>query len=670
MKKHFTQLVLTLFVALLFVQIGSSQNIIWGGPGDKNGEFDGGLNDWTTVSISPDTINAVWIWEADAKADRGAYSGNASVLFSPSATNGAMVFDSDFYDNDGVAGNFGNGIAAAAQKGELISPTFSCVGHSSVYVRFYQSYRNYKSTTKMMVSNDGGDTWSIPFNFNAEVPLNGSTKTNSVLFVDITEFAADQENVQIKFVFDANYYFWIIDDVSVLDDLNADPRITKTWYSPKNYRTPYFLSKNKAFDFKMEVLNFGGGKDMNGIKSKASIVQVASDTTIFEESKTFDMGSGDTTVLEFNSFITQETMDTGLYKVIYNINYADAASDFQKEVIHYFRIGDGEEETYEVDENGNEFISFSSNWGYSDGSFGRGIGWQGGSTADAPIYYLDLFKTGNWVESDAVDIRVTELDQRVGKVGAARDELISYEFNMAMFILSDTIKDNLSNFANADDAGIIVDGTGNVDLEYLGNASETIENVSLFSLQSEPVTDDDGEYDYITLVPNRNYLISTYFDKSETDYYRIGTDNGEPIDAQFNNDLRYSYESNIRSLRYYPGDGWATSTSSYGAWQLGMTVQLVKDVTSTEDLLPENTVFFAENPVRNNLKVNINFENTVEHATMAIHTLNGAIVEMRNIYNLKNDTQDFNTSNLPAGSYLFTIFTKDKVLSKKFVVGK
>ena len=34
--------------------------VLWGGPGDANGEFDGGLNDWTTVGIGDE--------DADIKA--------------------------------------------------------------------------------------------------------------------------------------------------------------------------------------------------------------------------------------------------------------------------------------------------------------------------------------------------------------------------------------------------------------------------------------------------------------------------------------------------------------------------------------------------------------------------------------------------------------------------
>ena len=88
-----------------------------------------------------------------------------------------------------------------------------------------------------------------------------------------------------------------------------------------------------------------------------------------------------------------------------------------------------------------------------------------------------------------------------------------------------------------------------------------------------------------------------------------------------------------------------------------------------EDILPDNTVVFA-NPVKDKLVVNIDFKDNVEHATMAIHSLTGEIIEMRNIYNMKKDIQTFNTGSLPTGTYIFTIFTKDKLLSKKFVVAK
>ena len=45
---------------------------------------------------------------------RGAYSNaNSGPIQSASSSNGFVIFDSDYLDNNGIAGNFGNGLAAA-----------------------------------------------------------------------------------------------------------------------------------------------------------------------------------------------------------------------------------------------------------------------------------------------------------------------------------------------------------------------------------------------------------------------------------------------------------------------------------------------------------------------------------------------------------------------------
>ncbi len=666
MKKHFTKFVLIALTIAFFGQFSIAQTVIWGGPGDKNGEFDGGLNDWTTNAVS-DT-NALWVWEADAKADRGAYSGVASVLFSPSSSNGAAVFDSDYYDNDGTPGNFGNGPSPGPQTGELISPKFSCANESVVWLRFYQSYRNYQSTPKVYVSNDGGENWSPGYGVNTDVALNSSTKTNSVIFIDISEYAANQDEVQIKFSWEGNYYFWIIDDVTILNGLNADPRISNTWYSPNRYRTPQMQTVGVPMKFKMDVLNAGGLQDITGIKGTASIIKNYSEETIYTQSSTFDLASTDTITVDFDSFTPSTELDTGLYRAVYSIEYDDAASDFQKVVTHYFRITDRINETWDGANRVSEFDDYLT---FEDGGRVRGIGWQGGSTADVPIYFVSYYKSADWVESDKVSVRAVELNQKVGT--GAGEGLVEYPFDMALFKVADTIKEDFSNFANEDIAGIEVDNVENINLDYLGGVSETVENADEFSLLEYPITDADGENDYVDLQPNSKYFISTFFDANDQVYYRMGYDNSGPTDDLFNSETRYTYPDQVTCLRYYPGDqgGWTAYRSSYGAWIMGMKLHIAitpPDATK-EDILPDNTVVFA-NPVKDKLVVNIDFKDNVEHVTMAIHSLTGEIIEMRNIYNMKKDIQTFNTGSLPTGTYVFTIFTKDKLLSKKFVVAK
>ena len=94
MKQIFT----FLFALCFAIGLSAQPVYIWGGPGDPNSEFNGGLNDWTTVGVGssiPDSAkNAVWIWDADGTDAgdpyQGAFSGATTIIESPSVANGVM----------------------------------------------------------------------------------------------------------------------------------------------------------------------------------------------------------------------------------------------------------------------------------------------------------------------------------------------------------------------------------------------------------------------------------------------------------------------------------------------------------------------------------------------------------------------------------------------------
>ncbi|MEZ4906937.1 MAG: T9SS type A sorting domain-containing protein [Saprospiraceae bacterium] len=96
----------------------------------------------------------------------------------------------------------------------------------------------------------------------------------------------------------------------------------------------------------------------------------------------------------------------------------------------------------------------------------------------------------------------------------------------------------------------------------------------------------------------------------------------------------------------------------------------VNSVSTKDQLLDEETFNFDQNPTNDVLKVNINFADYVDHATLVIHDVNGAIIDVRNMYNEKESVQNIKVGTLPAGEYIATLFTNDKLLSKKFVVTK
>lgn len=657
MKKH----LLFSFLALVFlIQAGISQTYIWGGPGDKNSEFNGGLNDWVTVGISPND-KAKWTWKANGKADKGAYFGTRPAIASPSVSNGAVVFDSDFYDNAGIAGNFGKGDAAAPQKGELISPTFSCTGQTSVWVQFNQYYRNYEGGTFLAVSVDGGTTWKDPITLNGDIPrYSGITTPDAKGLIDISSLAAGFANVKIKFIWDGDYYFWILDDVAVITAPKGDPKIMGTWYPPMHYGIPHKMANRDSMYFIMDVNNVGG-QALTNIEGKVTLFNDNLQKTYYTESKNFDLGIQDTFRVFFTSFMPKHDIDTGLYVVQYEVITDQAATTSGKKFIQYFRIYP---HLFDRKVGGQDVTK--TKFRDTDASSDGAVSFQGSGTA-GPVYdayNLNYYKMGDWVVNPNLKVRAVSSSISVTLGGTGK---VSYPGTIRVFELADTLDNLLWNFDFGD--GIGLDGKDSKQLTYVGYGSKTIENVDNYSFNDVEITDLD-ENGYLDLKPNKKYFVAALWEKGTRYYHAYDNTNGSGNKRYFyffNNlyqTVSYVYSSNDQRF-YLLGD-------DYGAWIIDLNLEIYQPFkTNNPDLLlPENTVRLHQNPVRNVLAVDVNFENYIDHATMVIHDLNGSVIDMRNIYNVNQTTETFQVGNFPSGQYIFTIFTKDKMLSRKFVVTK
>ncbi len=146
-----------------------------------------------------------WQLKDIAKVDDGTYWNNRDSIISPSVGPG-MVFDSDGAETLGTA---------PPHEGEIISDSVDCSFYTNVALVFYQYYRNFQSTTIVSVSNDGGGIWN-DIVVNADIAPNVETYNANRQEIDISAFAAGESNVRIKFRFEGNKYFWIIDDISLI----------------------------------------------------------------------------------------------------------------------------------------------------------------------------------------------------------------------------------------------------------------------------------------------------------------------------------------------------------------------------------------------------------------------------------------------------------------------
>lgn len=193
---------------------------LWGANGE--GSFDGGLGDWTTTSASCNGFE-LWRWSNTDYCTLGAFSAGGGTITSLTNCNGAMNFDSDFYDNNGNSAGLGAGDCPAPQSGTLVSPIIDLSGFpgvTGVNLVFNQALRHFQSEYWVDYSIDAGFNWtSIQINTEEEDPVNYATNgphVNNVRRIFLPG-AAGQANLQVRFRDEANYYYWIIDDVKITE---------------------------------------------------------------------------------------------------------------------------------------------------------------------------------------------------------------------------------------------------------------------------------------------------------------------------------------------------------------------------------------------------------------------------------------------------------------------
>jgi hypothetical protein len=197
--------------------------------------FDAGLPiGWTNTAIN----NALWVYRgpstspSNAVGSQGAYS-SATPLASTSTSDGFFIFDSDYLDNNGVQGNFGNGPAAIPHKGEITSSSIDCSNNTSVLLTFETYLRNFDSHHYVIVSNDDFVSADTVWNGSDFYATNDQSVNGLFVKLDVTETFASQPNCKFKFVYesiDDGYYVWMFDDVILREAAEFDNVMEETFF--------------------------------------------------------------------------------------------------------------------------------------------------------------------------------------------------------------------------------------------------------------------------------------------------------------------------------------------------------------------------------------------------------------------------------------------------------
>jgi hypothetical protein len=256
-----------------FADIESTQNdgpetVIW------SESFSNGIpTGWSTSGTANGSANANAIWEyrgpnttpSNTTGSRGGYAtgqwGQLPIL-SPTASNGYVIFDSDYLDNNGIANNFcGTGaLACAPHHSTLTTTIINLQQHSNVELNFYQYYRRFAGpggvltlpATYVDISTNGGVTWPNTISINSNVAINSATARNSFVSINISQFIGNQSNVKLRFRFDGEYYFWQIDDLEIVS-------------VPKFRLTKEQIVATNKVDGKSSSFRFSNSNECNGV---------------------------------------------------------------------------------------------------------------------------------------------------------------------------------------------------------------------------------------------------------------------------------------------------------------------------------------------------------------------------------------------------------------------
>lgn len=609
-------------------------NVFWG-DNVGEGDFDGGLNGWTTTSEAPcDTID-LWQWTPSGSTLEASVANNFGDATSaaPTACLGAMVFNSDGFDQTGTCG--------ATQVGELISPVLdlsalvdpSAVGIS---VLFHQATRQFQSNHIVSYSNDGGGTWNDIL-INDELEVNtGSTNDFKRVFLPDADLTST--NFQFKFRYEGNYYYWIIDDVQIIET-EANNLQANTFYSrASNLLTP--ASQTDSVRFLIDVENIGAS-DQTNVNVNMNIVNSAG-MEVYNEDLAY--GTIPANFLDENRifpghFLPDPVVDT--YTGTYTVSADDPDFDPSNNNQSFaFQVTDS---TFAKEENTNMF----------------------GASPQTPPELT-------WTMATTYFVRNGE---------DPNNPNIKYECTSVLIGL-DNVADNVGGFVNiylAEWEDVNNDGisqsterNGTAGGNIVGNFTHTIDGTETDLLVVLENWNDAGEP--ILLKENTNYVLSAGLTSAGTSKIELqSTNDNELLAVGFLTD----------SLTTVPRFGamWNTTNDDGGlnsdlnqlnvSPRLRMHINEYDTSVSTNNPLDEaNKVHLYPNPANDVVTIELDLVENLNNAVVRIVDLNARNVMETRYSDLTSQTLTYSVADLAPGTYFLKIQSDKGYVTKKFTVAK
>jgi Secretion system C-terminal sorting domain len=655
MKKFFTKLPL-MVAFILSVTAMNAQTIVW--PSDSASKSisqfvnaaairvvkkDTALNaslanykGWLTMGLAskdPAKVDStVFMWTADGTAKIGSYWGAADARITSADTSrgfGAAMFCSDFLDSRGVAVG-GSGQSPSPHTSELWSPVFDATGFNDLTLMFQQTNRHFQSAATIDCfqsgavswSEDGGTTWkplqcieeNEGYGLYDRLPRNTPTAIKLVGSKGTSKF-------RIKFHFDGDYYYWLLDDIRV-GVLKNNVTLSKSWVS-----VPQAIMQRNNVDstrFMVDVVNNGTVAAKN-VKLTVDVLNNATLATVFTATRNYGTLAPDSTA--GNEVLTQAFLapnTVGTYDIRYKISY-DSTDMFQRDDSIYFAAGLRVRDSLFSNEQPGGFLL-----GYAPNVSSATRAWKLGQ-----YYYLPKGST-------STATRISAYIQVAASITTARTYGAGlYEWNDLNN--NDSVEVNERKLIAYGETVVPATNTAgplDVRLEnFLGNTPVFLKDKQAYlaMLEITPNVVNTSWFGYFDDRARMSYGPMEYATKKV----------GKPRHAGVI-DINSSDANSVWRTNVFGGDQYAPRVSLW-AWPIRI---------DTKDDLPSTyKINVYPNPVGQNLNVNIDFPKSEEAVLFRIFDLKGQLIQEKEFMNVQKETINMDVNKLANGSYLLQVQT-------------
>ncbi|HMG14013.1 MAG TPA: T9SS type A sorting domain-containing protein [Saprospiraceae bacterium] len=621
----------TFKICAYFEDSPDKKPVLWGANGE--GAFNGGLNGWTTGgnTCGDGTTQSQSLWEWRANADSHGPLSAGQIINSPSACNGAMLFDSDFWDYGG------NGLCITSQEAWLESPTIDLSSFNAangVSVQFHQRVIQFFSQFFVDYSIDNGLNW-INIEINQDIiPFTTSTPPGVNPIVDQTKRvylpkAAGSSQLKIRFRAIANYYFWLIDDVELFERESTNLSID-------NY---YAIAPYKLWQ-KDQLESFGG---LASITNKGGKIATHPNLSLDIKDELGALIWNDQIVL--NNIASDSSIQKAVLPGIFNFtNYLPATYTAQ-----YTLNSDSLD--FDLTDNIQTF-----KWTVSDSIMAK----------------EDLQQLSNSISSStAVNFSVGNIYHIVNNKSANSKALYCNYVDLGVAnpngLNGATIFITLYKWKNLNGDKVVTPNelttVGFNKLNFDGNDPlNTLFTKPLFDFTTKkPGVALESNSDYILLAkyvaPTSNPNIPCFISSDNLNY---GATDLSATLLSGSSKFSSVFDNNNSGILLPLGDGFAPV--------IRMHITEKSTVNTIEYYLDQaNKIFLQSNPVKDKLNLRIDLVNMAKTATIEIFDTEGKFIMKRDLNNIKNQLESFEVSSLINGNYILNFSCEAGQRSIKFM---